>query len=98
MQSGSPVDPFTWIDALAKGGPWAIVVGLVIACIYLWRAYVQVRDENEKKIDKVHTKVIELVEGQIANNTELKGVLEANTKAVENFDRRLENVEKAVQK
>lgn len=98
MQVGDPANPLAWVDVLARGGPWGIVVGLVIACIYLWRAYVKTRDTNEHKIEATHTKVINLVEQSIKNGERLQSVVEANTKAVENFERRLENVEKAVQK
>ena len=89
--------PIDWIDSLAKGGPWAITVALAFAVIYLWRSYVKVRDAHEKKTEAIHKEIINLVTRAIENETKIEAAITVNTTAIQNFDRRLESVEKAVQ-
>ncbi len=88
--------PFSWIDALAEGGPWAIVVGLVFAVIYLWRAYVKVRDVNDKQHEERNKELIQLIEKSTENTTKFGGAVDNFTQAVQNLDRRVESVEKAI--
>ena len=90
----NPANPFNWITALKNGGPWAIVVGLTIACVYLWRDTKSVRSDNDARWEKHGQSIIGLVEKSTENSVMLINTLGNNTKALENLDRRIENLER----
>lgn len=43
--------PTSWISFFERGGPWAIVICLIMALIFLWREYTKSKD-NEAAILK----------------------------------------------
>ena len=89
------MDPVTLTQTLKDGGPWAIAGLCIVAMIYLWNAYVKIRDRNDEVFRALNTQnmtaQIELtkhVERQAASNENVAS-------ALENLERRLENVERS---